>query len=282
VTAGAFHANEPVSAWQGEAAADLALRWGIPALHAFRRIGSTSDVARDLAEQGAPAGTAVVADEQVAGRGRVGRTWSSPPGLGLWLSMIARPAALQQPGILPLLVGLEVAGALDAFLGAGAVGLKWPNDLLVGGRKLGGILCEAAWSGAAPAFVVVGVGINVLHQLDDFPAEMRAAAASLRTAGAGEISPLAVADRVVPALHARLRGAVAMTPELHAALRQRDLLVGRAIAVSDPSTGEERGRGIAAGIGLDGALLLREPSGAIRPIHAGTIRLTHDEDSSDS
>ncbi|HEX2188449.1 MAG TPA: biotin--[acetyl-CoA-carboxylase] ligase, partial [Longimicrobiaceae bacterium] len=125
--------------WEGRTAAELAREWGIPGLHLFRRVGSSNDVARALADAGAPAGTAVLAEEQVAGRGRGGKLWSSPPGLGIWLSVVLRPRALAAPGLLPLRVGLAAAAALDPFARPGRVEVKWPNDLQVAGRKLGGI-----------------------------------------------------------------------------------------------------------------------------------------------
>jgi BirA family biotin operon repressor/biotin-[acetyl-CoA-carboxylase] ligase len=130
--------------------------------------------------------------------------------------------------------------------------------------------------GGTPGFVVVGVGINVRHEPDDFPPELRGAAISLRIASGGDAPLLDVAGRVVPALRACLLGPLAITPAILSALAERDLLRGRAIAVSDPATATERGRGTAAGIAEDGALLLREPSGAVRPIHAGTVRLIND------
>ena len=113
-----------------------------PAIVRLARTASTMDALHELAQAGAPAGTAVVAEAQVAGRGSRGRGWSSPPG-GLWLSVLARPrtAGLE---LLSLRAGLAVAELLDR-LGVGArARLKWPNDLMLDGRKAGGILCDAA------------------------------------------------------------------------------------------------------------------------------------------
>ncbi|HEV2150031.1 MAG TPA: biotin--[acetyl-CoA-carboxylase] ligase, partial [Longimicrobiaceae bacterium] len=186
--------------WEGGTAAELARAWGIPALHLFERVGSTNDVARALAGAGAPAGTAVIAEEQVAGRGRGGRQWVSPPGLGIWLSVVLRPAALPEPGLLPLRVGLAAAAALDPFARPGRVEVKWPNDLQVAGRKLGGILCEGSWEGAGVAFVVAGIGINAAHAPDDFPAPLRPEATSLRMASGWSPPRAEVAGALVRAL----------------------------------------------------------------------------------
>src|SRR5690606_21943636 len=134
-------------------------------------VGSTNDFARTLATDAAPAGTVVLAERQLSGRGRSGRPWASPPGLGVYLSFVARP----DPAVLPtypLSAALAVAQALDRWT-AGTVKVKWPNDLLLGNRKFGGILCEASWAGSTLGHAIVGVGLNVLHTPGDFPPDLR-------------------------------------------------------------------------------------------------------------
>ena len=141
---------------------DLALstaRLGRP-LHFAREVDSTNRLLRALADGGAPEGAALLADFQSAGRGRRGRHWEAPPGSSLLLSVLLRPTvAPERLGQAPLLVGVAVAQTLERHL-ALAPALKWPNDLLVGGRKVGGILIEAA-SGAGGVALIVGIGINV-------------------------------------------------------------------------------------------------------------------------
>lgn len=264
----------PAERWEGWSAAELAERWGAPRVELYARAGSTNDLARRLADGGAASGTVVLADEQTAGRGRVGRQWVSPPGLGIWLSLVARPRALPEPGLLPLVVGVAVARALDPFAGAGTVQVKWPNDLLVGGAKVGGILCEGAWEEGAPSHVVVGIGLNVLHAPADFPLEIAAVATSLRIAGAGAPSREEVAGAVVRAVaNAAEEVPVALPPAWAAELEHRDALRGKEIVVLPHGPGEER-RGMAVGVAPDGALLLRTPSGALRRIRSGTVRVT--------
>jgi BirA family biotin operon repressor/biotin-[acetyl-CoA-carboxylase] ligase len=256
--------------WEGATAAELARRWGLPAVHLFSRAGSTNDVARALAEAGAPAGTAVVADEQTAGRGRGGKGWSSPPGLGVWLSVVLRPRSLAAPGLLPILVGLAAADALDPFVRPARVAIKWPNDLHLAGRKLAGILCEGSWDGARPGYVVAGIGINVLHSIGDFPAELRDTATSLRIT-AGWSPPRAdVAGAVAGALLRRLAHPPAeLGGALLEALRARDALLGRPVRV----TAAEAVTGTAMGITPAGALLVRTEAGALRTVRSGTVRL---------
>jgi BirA family transcriptional regulator, biotin operon repressor / biotin---[acetyl-CoA-carboxylase] ligase len=270
-------AEEPAGLWQGESAATLATLWGAPEVRCFRRVGSTNDLARRLAIEGAPAGTVVVADEQVAGRGRAGRVWRSPAGLGLWLSLVARPAALPEPAALPLLVGLEAARALDGFVSRDAVQVKWPNDLLLHGRKIGGILCEAVWAGDAPAFVVVGIGINVLHGPEDFPEELRHRATSVRMGAERAPSILDVATALVPRVDAITRRPGALDGYALDEMRRRDALLGRELTVTNPATGAVVAHGRGAGIGADGALLLDDETGTIRPIRSGTVRDRNDD-----
>lgn len=259
--------------WEGWTAAELAERWGAPRVELFARAGSTNDVARRMADAGAPAGSVALADEQTAGRGRVGRQWASPRGLGVWLSLVARPRALPEPGLLPLVVGVAVARALDPFTGAGAVQVKWPNDLLAGGSKLGGILCEGAWEEGSPSHVVVGVGLNVLHSPADFPPDLRAIATSLRIVGAPSPSREEVAGAVVRAVAGAVGEVPAALPPAWAEeLEARDALRGRAIVVLPHGRGEEQ-RGTAVGVAPDGALLLRTATGALRQIRSGTVRL---------
>lgn len=260
-------------AWQGLSAAELVCRWAAPEVHAFSRVGSTNDVARRLALSGAPDRTVIVAEEQSVGRGRLGRGWSSAPGLGLWLSVIARPPASAGPDLLPLLVGLAAARALDDLVPPPGLRLKWPNDLLVEDRKVAGILCEAVWAGAQPAFVVVGMGINVLHGVEDFPPEIRDRATSLRHAGAGGVSPLEVSDRVVPALLEALDPAAPTPDALWEDLSRRDALLGRTVVISDPAIGKELARGEACGIGRDGTLRLRVGAGEILSLRSGTVQV---------
>jgi BirA family biotin operon repressor/biotin-[acetyl-CoA-carboxylase] ligase len=257
--------------WEGRTAAELARAWGVPGVHLFARVGSTNDVARALAEGGAPAGTAVVAEEQVAGRGRGGRHWVSPPGLGVWLSVVLRPEALPAPGLLPLRVGLAAAAALDPFARPGRVEVKWPNDLQVAGRKLGGILCEGSWEGAGLAFVVAGIGINAAHAPDDFPELLRADATSLRIASGWSPPRQEVAGALVRALAGLpARASATLAPEERAGLEARDALAGREVRVT--ADGAEPLEGTAAGISAAGALRVRRADGEEVAVNSGTVR----------
>jgi BirA family biotin operon repressor/biotin-[acetyl-CoA-carboxylase] ligase len=145
---------------------------------------STNDDARRLAADGAPEGTVVLAERQSAGRGRRGRTWESPDGLGLYLSLLLRPdEPPERLGRYPIAAAVAVCEACRAFAGD-RVGLKWPNDVLAGGRKLAGVLAEMR-HGDSGAELTLGIGINVEQGADDLPGALRVWATSLRLLGGG-------------------------------------------------------------------------------------------------
>lgn len=177
--------------YDGIAIEALRQRIGVPRLAAFASIGSTQDVAHELAAAGAVAGTLVLADAQSAGRGRAGRLWQSESGAGVWMTMVERPRDVRALDVLSLRVGLALAAALDELAGD-RIALKWPNDLYLRGRKLAGILVEARWRDGLPEWIAIGVGINVRAP------ESEPVAIGL----ASTASRLAVLERCVPAIHA--------------------------------------------------------------------------------
>lgn len=142
-------------------------------------IGSTNARAKELALESAPHGTLVAAEEQASGRGRLGRSWVSPPGMGIWMSLILRPSFLPQfaPRI-TVLAAMAVAQAIRSATGLQA-GIKWPNDIIINGKKACGILTEMQADPDLIEFIVVGIGINVNTPRDAFPAELMDSATSL-------------------------------------------------------------------------------------------------------
>ncbi len=262
--------NERAERWEGATATELAARWGVPAVHLFHTVGSTNDEARALADGGAPAGTVVLAEDQLAGRGRGGRGWVSPPGLGIWMTVVLRPATLPAPGLLPILVGLAAAEAIDDFVRPARAQVKWPNDVHLAGRKVAGILCEGAWEADRPGAVVAGIGINCGQSGGDFPPELQPVATSLRIS-AGWAPPRAeVAGSIVRTI-LRLAGnpPAQLGGALLDALRGRDALEGRAVVV----TGATPVTGTALGVSPAGALLVRSDAGVLRTVRSGTVRL---------
>lgn len=176
-------------------------------LAVLRRVDSTSLLAarirRELAEDElAIAGAALVAFEQTAGRGRQGRAWASPPGRGVYATVVAPVADAEGFPVLPLAIAAALAEALDRYLPAGCR-LKWPNDLMTGGRKVGGILVEAALRPGVHPEVLVGFGVNHGHTREELPGDT---ATSLALEGAAPLPSLAVLTcELVEAVVAELR-----------------------------------------------------------------------------
>lgn len=220
---------------------------GRPRLH-LREIGSTSDRARALAAAGAPHGTLVTAGLQTAGRGRQGRAWTAPAGRALLLSLVVR----SPPALLPLRAGLAVADLAGA-----AARVKWPNDVLLDGRKVAGVLVEgrpqAGWA-------VVGIGVNAAVDPAQLEPGVRERAGTLGRAPEELEGALA---ELLAALERRLEEPEAA---VLAALRERDALLGAPVSWAG-------GTGTGAGFAADGGLRVRLPDGSERVLDSGEVHL---------
>lgn len=227
---------------------------------------STNDEAARLARAGARHGTVVIAAAQRAGRGRDGRSWASPPGLGLYLSAVVRPP-LPLALVPPMTLAIGV-GVCEAAREAGAdARLKWPNDVLVGGRKLAGVLVESQSQGGRLEAVVVGIGVNLGGAL---PAELAARAITLADAAGRELDRA----RFLGALLGRVerwidRYVASGLPTVIAAWTERMApgLVARGAAELEGAPLE----GEVAGLDADGALLLRDAAGRLHRIRSGDV-----------
>lgn len=235
--------------YDGLGSQELAARLRAPRCLSLARVTSTLDIVHELAADGAEAGTVVVADEQVAGRGRQGRAWLSPAGCGIWLGYLCRPRRVVETGVLALRVGVAVADTL-ADLGVRAR-LKWPNDVLVGNRKLAGILCEARWHGNRIEWITVGIGMNVHGPL---PGEIAASAIPLDAIVSG-ITRVDVLERLVPRL-CTLPDAAELTPVEQRSYERYDWLLGKELI--------EPLRGRVQGVDGRGALIVATPQGVQR------------------
>jgi BirA family biotin operon repressor/biotin-[acetyl-CoA-carboxylase] ligase len=234
-----------------------------------RETASTNTVARDLAFRGYPEGTVVLAEGQEAGRGRKGRAWFSPSGKGIYLSLLLRPP--MNPGDLPRIAVLAAVAAAESLAEFTALPLsiKWPNDLILGDRKIGGILLESHAELDLVDFVVVGMGINVAVSEPDFPPELRGLATSflLSTGTSPSRAPLIRAFLSRFDLHYRtvLSGDFSSVRDRWTALSG---LAGKRIAAggSGPPV-----RGIALGLDESGILVLRQDSGACIRVYSGDL-----------
>ncbi|MBY0488239.1 MAG: biotin--[acetyl-CoA-carboxylase] ligase [Gemmatimonadaceae bacterium] len=225
---------------------------GVTQLIYRERVGSTMDEVHRLAAEGAPAGTVVLASMQEAGRGRSGRPWLSEPDAGLWFTVLERPDDARALEVLALRVGLSLAEALTPLV-HDAIGLKWPNDLLLGRRKLAGILIEVRWRDARPEWVAIGVGIN-RRVPEDYPM-----AAAVRS----DVSRDVLLQAAVPAVRAAARGLGALTATECAAWAARDAAAGRPV--------REPVAGVVEGITPQGAVVIRTDDGRSRAIQSGSL-----------
>lgn len=162
----------------------------------FSTLSSTNDIARELSLQGEEEGTVVMADEQTKGRGTKGRSWYSAPSLGLYVSLILRPAR-PDLSLLPLAMGLACREAIAEAYGLN-VFLKWPNDLIIDRKKVGGLLLESSFSGNRPLYAILGLGLNLNHEAEDFPDELRERAISLRQACGRKINREDILNQLWP------------------------------------------------------------------------------------
>lgn len=151
-------------------------------IHSYRLVKSTNDLVSQMAESGAPEGLIVTAEQQSQGRGRLGRNWFSPEGSGIYLSILLRPRIKpeQAPG-LSIMTAVALAETLEQYA-PGEIAIKWPNDILISGKKISGILTELSAEKNRINHVVVGIGINVNQKAADFPPDIRKTATSLRVA----------------------------------------------------------------------------------------------------
>lgn len=235
--------------------------------HRFETVGSTNDLAAAMADDGAPEGTVVVADEQVSGRGRHGRTWVSSPGDGLYLSMILRPKVeADRLWQLAFVTSVAAAEAVRHVPGLDAR-TKWPNDVLVNGRKVCGILVEARKASCPGSAVIVGVGINV--NTPEFPPEIRATATSLAAELGSPVSRSDLENAFLDAFAPRYEPFLAGEfPAILEAWKRLDCTVGRAVEVRTPDGAVV---GIAVEINTCGNLIVQCPDGSRREIAAGEV-----------
>lgn len=261
----------------------LHTKWLARRLEWLETTDSTNRVASELARGGAPHGTTVVAEGQTAGRGRLGRSFFSPPGLNLYSSTVLRPAldtARAPTAILAAAVAVADTVA-DAVGDDDAVAIKWPNDVLLGGRKTSGILMEMGAEATRVRFLVLGIGINLNVSRDAFPDEFRAVATSVSSHLGRPIDRVAFAARLYDTLEAVLDlhadgGFEAVRPRFEARFHMRGQRVRVLDGLGDGRETVVAGR--AAGIDDDGALWIERDDGGRERVVAGDVTIAKSED----
>lgn len=239
----------------------------------FNTVDSTNTMLKALAGQGASEGTAVVADAQEKGRGRLGRSWMSSPGLGIWLSFLLKPdlhpAMLQS---LTLAAAVAVCRAIEPFT-AEKPGIKWPNDILINGKKVCGILTEMSAEADRVMWVVIGIGVNVNQCPEDFPEELKESAASLAMfqKDGQELDRCRLAAGIMNAFEDIYLDFVRNGPEaMLAEWKQRSVTLGRRVSLKQ---GDKTLTAKVLDIGPDGRLVIETEGGTVTEVLSGEITL---------
>ncbi|MFH1690619.1 MAG: biotin--[acetyl-CoA-carboxylase] ligase [Candidatus Eisenbacteria bacterium] len=270
---------EPSAVLDGARDLGLATRYVGRTVHHLRSVDSTSNVLRSLAADGAAAGTVVLADEQDAGRGRTGRKWYSPDGLGVWMSVLLRSEmSAERLAPLSIAAAVSLAEALRILAGLN-VRVKWPNDLLVDGRKLGGLLVESAqMAGESVQSAVLGIGLNVGLDESDLPPELVGVATSLRIELGRSVTRLEVLRATLPALEECFDR---FEREGIAGFRERwrglSSTLGREVTITPGAAAGSAVSGTVTDLSESGALVLEDAEGGRQDIWFGDITLRHVE-----
>ena len=241
--------------------------WG-DTLYWYSQTDSTNTQAKLLAKQGASQGTVLVAGNQTAGRGRMGRTFQSPDGQGVYLSVILRPnCAPTELMHLTCAVGVAMVNAVEKVCGIRPQ-VKWINDLVIGNKKLGGILTEMSLAKGLVEYAVVGIGINCLQEKEDFPAEIADLATSLSIACGKPVSPQHMAAAMISQLYAMAQTLLAKKEQWMAAYKANCITLGKDIQVIRPDCVLP---GKALDIDADGGLVVKYADGSIQTVASGEV-----------
>lgn len=233
-------------------------------------IDSTNTLAKELASEGCKEGTVIIADEQTGGKGRMGRDWISPPEKGIWMSIVLKPhIAPAKAPLITSMAAVAVARAITNITGLKA-NIKWPNDILIDGKKVCGILTEMQGDMDAIHYVVVGIGINVNLTSADFPEELEDRATSLKIES-GEFIPRA---KLIRAILKELEGIYIQYGKTEDAgsiiseIKENSATIGNRVRVMGVNLDME---GVAVDVADDGALMVMLDNGQIRKVMSGDV-----------
>jgi len=241
-------------------------------LYWYDSIDSTNTYAKQLAKEGAVHGTVIVAGEQTGGRGRLGRSFSSQKGMGVYLSVILRPnCTADQLMHLTCAAGLAGRNAVERVSGA-LPEIKWPNDLILGEKKLGGILTELGFRGNVVDYAIVGIGINCCQRKEDFPKELQTIATSLAEQTGKAFSPARLAALLTEELCKMDTLLFDHKAELLAQYRLACSTFGKEITVIQ---GEQKRYATALDIDPDGGLVVKFSDGTKKIVNSGEVSVRY-------
>jgi len=247
---------------------NLATKFIGQAVHSYQSVKSTNDIADSLACSGAPEGTIVTAERQTAGRGRRGRSWHSPEGTGIYLSIILRPKFKPEkaPGV-SIMTALALADTISEYC-PNKTAIKWPNDILIDGRKVAGILTELYAEKNRVEYIVIGIGININTRPEDFPEDIKKIATSIRASRRKKISRVALLQKFLIAFEKEyLAYQQDQLARSHKRVRGYSSLIGHQVKLA---SGKGIIEGTALDIDADGALLV-DVNGERRTITSGEV-----------
>lgn len=241
----------------------------------YPQVNSTNDLAREAGRKGAPEGLVILTDEQVRGRGRLGRTWTAPPGSSILCSVLLRPRFSPQQAFyltiaasLAILRAINQAAIVSRQSSAVRAGIKWPNDVLLNGRKVSGVLCESDFSGGDWAFAIVGFGINVNLSRDSF-GDLRDRATSLSAEFGHEIDRATLLATILGELEScYLSMQNGQFNPIYTEWASSLETLGKQVSVD---YGNEKITGQALRVERDGSLIIKTPNGTERSVLAGDI-----------
>lgn len=252
---------------------NLKTKWLGCELFSYRSVKSTNLIAAQMAAAGAADGTIITAEEQTGGRGRLGRVWHSPIGCGVYMSAIVRPKIKPEhaPGI-SIMTAVALADTICKYL-PGIVQIKWPNDVYINGRKTAGILMELSAEKNRISHLIIGIGININHQVSDFPDELRDSATSLRRELNYEICRVEFLQLFLLNLEKEYESyLVNRLKKAHARIKRYSLLIGSKVTIR---SGRNDINGLATDIDTNGCLILQTDSGP-RTISAGEVTVVRE------
>lgn len=239
-------------------------------IHRYTVIDSTNTHAKRMADEGAPNGTVIIAEHQTGGRGRLGRSFHSPSGAGIYLSMILRPEL--PPDRLMHLTCAAAVAACDAVQNATGIrpGIKWTNDLVLGRKKVGGILTELCMKDDLVSYAIIGIGINCTQNVQDFPPELQDMATSLHAASNQPIAKDKVEQNLIRTLLALSSGLCKDKAQILSQYRKDCITLGQQICVI---RGDDVRHGTALDIDEDGALKVLYANGETAAVSSGEVSI---------
>ncbi len=238
-------------------------------IHLLDEVKSTNEVAKEFASEGKKEGTVIISESQSKGKGRAGRSWLSPKGVGIYLSVILKPdIAPADVSQLTLVAGVAAARAIKDLFHL-SVSIKWPNDLMIGKKKLGGILLETGSTGNTLNYVIIGIGINVNTDISSFPREVRSIATSIKDEKGVYVKRTRLIRRLIERLDVwyenYISGGIEDIIEVWSDL-SATLNCHVTVTSSDRVTG-----GMAVGISHNGALLVKQADGCVKEVMEGDV-----------